>query len=146
MTGAPASVLFVCGENALRSPMAEAMVKSAYGDRVYVDSIGVRDGGLDPMAVAVMQELDIDISAHRPKRLEDLLDTSFAVIIALSPEAHEAALDRMKNEAVEIVFWPTNDPSMVEGNRDVCLAAYREVRETLQALIDDLFKDRDDGT
>ena len=96
------------------------------------------------MAIVVMQELNIDISAHSPKRLDDLLDTSFDVIIALSTEAHEAALHRVRNEAAEIVFWPTSDPSMVEGNRDVRLTAYRGVRDTLQSLIDDLFEDQDD--
>ena len=140
----PASVLFVCSENALRSPMAEAMVKTYFGDRVYVDSIGVRDGELDPMAVAVMQEIGIDISGHRPKRLDELLDTSFDVIVTLSPEAHHQALDRMRNEAVEVVYWPTYDPSVVEGSREARLAAYRDVRDTLKALITEMFR-ADDG-
>jgi len=144
MSRVPGSVLFVCSENALRSPMAEAMVKIFFGDRVYVDSIGVREGDLDPMAVAVMQELDIDISGHRPKRLDDLLDTSFDVIVTLSPEAHHKALDMMRNEAVEVVFWPTYDPSIVEGSREVRLAAYRDVRDTLKALIEEMFKERDE--
>ena len=145
MSRVPDSVLFVCSENALRSPMAEAMVKASFGDRVYVDSIGVRDGELDPMAVAVMQEVDIDISGHRPKRLDDLLDTSFDAIVTLSPEAHHEALDRLRNEAVDVVFWPTYDPSVVEGNRDVRLAAYRDVRNTLQALIEKMLQERDDA-
>jgi protein-tyrosine-phosphatase len=145
MSRVPGSVLFVCSENALRSPMAEAMVKTYFGDRVYVDSIGVRDGELDPMAVAVMQELDIDISGHRPKRLDDLLDTSFDAIVTLSPEAHHEALDRLRNEAVDVVFWPTYDPSVVEGNRDVRLAAYRDVRNTLKALIEEMLQERNDA-
>ena len=138
----PASILFVCSENALRSPMAEAMVKKFYGDRVYVDSIGVLDGELDPLAVAVMDEVGIDISGHRPKRLSDLLDTSFDMIITLSPEAHHQAMDLMRTEAVEVAFWPTYDPSVVEGNRDARLAAYRDVRDTLKRLIDALFKEQ----
>lgn len=138
MSRTPASVLFVCSENALRSPMAEAMVKTYFGDRVYVDSIGVREGNLDPMAVVVMNEIGIDISGHRPKKLDDLLDSSFDVIVTLSPEAHHQALDRMRAEAVEVVFWPTYDPSVVEGSREVRLAAYRDVRDTLKALIEDM--------
>lgn len=145
MSLAPKSILFVCSENALRSPMAEAMVKSYFGDRVYVDSIGVRDGELDPMAVAVMQEINIDISGHQPKRLEDLLDTNFEAIVTLSPEAHEQALEMMRNEAVDVVFWPTGDPSIVEGNRDVRLAAYRDVRDTLKTLIEDILKEPEDA-
>lgn len=145
MTGAPRSVLFVCSENALRSPMAEAMVKTYFGDQVYVDSIGVRDGELDPMAVAVMAEIGIDISGHNPKRLADLLDTSFDVIVTLSPEAHHQSMEMMRSEAVEVVYWPTYDPSVVEGNRDIRLAAYRDVRDTLKALIEELLAGGDEG-
>ena len=144
MSRAPASILFICGENALRSPMAEAMVKDSFGDHVFVDSVGVREGELDPMAVAVMAEIDIDMSGHRAKRLDDLIDSSFDTVVALSPEAHELARDRMKNEAVEVVFWPIDDPSVVEGNRDARLAAYREVRDVLLAMIEDLFEQQDD--
>ena len=143
MSSAPKSVLFVCSENALRSPMAEGMVKAHYGDRVYVDSIGVREGELDALAVAVMKEIGIDISSHRPKRLADLLDTSFDVIVTLSPEAHHQAMDMMRAEAVEVVFWPTYDPSAVEGNRETRLAAFPDVRDTLKRLIDALFAEQD---
>ena len=93
MTRPPDSLLFVCGENALRSPMAEGVVKRLHGARVYVDSVGVRAGALDTMAVAVMGEIGIDISGHRPKRLGGLMDGSFALVVALSPEAHGAALE-----------------------------------------------------
>ena len=146
MSRVPGSVLFVCSENALRSPMAEAMVKAYYGDRVYVDSIGVREGELDPLAVAAMEEIEIDISGHKPKQLDDLLDTSFDIIVTLSPEAHHQAMDKMRNEAVEVVFWPTYDPSVVEGNRDVRLAAYRDVRDSLKALIEEMFTEQDHQT
>jgi len=144
MSAGPKSVLFVCSENALRSPMAEAMVKACYGDRIYVDSIGVREGELDPLAVAVMKEIGIDISGHRPKRLADLLDTSFDVIVTLSPEAHHQAMDMMRAEAAEVAFWPTYDPSAVEGSRETRLAAYRDVRDTLKRLIDSLFAKQGD--
>lgn len=138
---APASLLFVCGENALRSPMAEAMVKHLFGDRVYVDSVGVRSGNVDPMAVAVMKEIGIDISAHRAKRLVELEDTSFDLIVTLSPEAHHLALDWSRTHAADVVFWPIYDPSRIEAGREARLAAYRDVRDTLRALIDDMFRD-----
>ena len=140
MTGVPHSILFVCGENALRSPMAEAMVKAYFGDRVYVDSIGVREGDLDPMAVAAMAEIGIDISRHKPKRLDDLFDTNFDAIVTLSREAHEKALEMMRNEAVEVILWPVDDPSVVDGNREVRLAAYRAVRDRLRTLIAEMFE------
>ena len=87
------SLLFVCSENALRSPMAEAMVKAADGDRVYVDSVGIRQGTLDPLAVAVMEEIGIDISGHAPKLLDDMIATSFDIIVTLTPQAQHQAVE-----------------------------------------------------
>jgi protein-tyrosine-phosphatase len=141
MPGGPKSILFVCSENALRSPMAEAIVKARYGDYCYVDSVGVRAGEVDPLAVAVMREIGLDISGHRAKLLEDLLDTSFDLVVTLSPEAHHQAMELTRTEAVDVVYWPTADPSVVEGSREVQLAAYRELRDSLGAMLDTLFRD-----
>lgn len=141
MTTSARSILFVCSENALRSPMAEAIVKARYGDRVYVDSVGVRAGELDALAVAAMAEIGIDISRHRAKLLEDLLDTSFDLVVTLSPEAHHQALELTRTESVEVVYWPTYDPSVSEGSRETRLAAYRALRDSLGARIDALFAD-----
>ncbi|MBM3487230.1 MAG: arsenate reductase ArsC [Alphaproteobacteria bacterium] len=131
----PQSVLFVCSENALRSPMAEAILKTLRGDRIFIDSAGVREGALDPLAVAVLAEIGIDLARHRPKRLEDLMDSSFDVVITLSPEAHHWALQMTRATAAEIEYWVTPDPSAVEGNRAVMLDAYRSVRDALMARI-----------
>ncbi len=135
MVSAPGSVLFVCGENALRSPMAEGIVKRLYGERVYVDSVGVRAGALDQMAVAAMDEVGIDISGHRPKPLAELLDGSFDIVVSLTEEAHRHALDLTSGSATEVEHWDIADPSLVEGSREVRLAAYREVRDALTARI-----------
>jgi len=135
MVNMPASILFVCGENALRSPMAESIVKQLYAERIYVDSVGVRSGTLDQMAVAAMDEVGIDISDHRPKPLTELLDGSFDLVVSLTDEAHRHARDVTRGSATEVEYWSTNDPSLVEGNREVRLAAYREVRDALTARI-----------
>ncbi len=132
------SLVFVCSENALRSPMAEAMVKAADGDRVYVDSAGIRQGTLDPLAVAVMEEIGIDISGHAPKLLDDMIATSFELIVTLTPEARHQAVALTRASACEVIYWRTLDPSMVEGSRELRLAAYREVRDALRARIDGL--------
>lgn len=132
------SLLFVCSENALRSPMAEAMVKAADGDRVYVDSVGIRQGTLDPLAVAVMEEIGIDISGHAPKLLDDMIATSFDIIVTLTPQAQHQAVEMTRASACEVIYWRTLDPSLVEGSREVRLAAYREVRDALRAEIDGL--------
>lgn len=132
------SLLFVCSENALRSPMAEAMVKAADGDRVYVDSVGIRQGTLDPLAVAVMEEIGIDISGHAPKLLDDMIATSFDIIVTLTPQAQHQAVEMTRASACEVIYWRTLDPSLVEGSREVRLTAYREVRDALRAGIDGL--------
>lgn len=131
----PSSVLFVCGENALRSPMAEAILKALCGDRIYVDSVGVRAGEVDPMAVEVMAEIGIDMSGHRPKRLSDLLDSSFDLIVSLTPEAHHQAVELTRTSAAEVEYWPTFDPAVVEATREARLAAYRQVRDGLLKTI-----------
>jgi protein-tyrosine-phosphatase len=127
----PGSVLFCCTQNALRSPMAEAMLKHLHGRRVFVDSVGVRTGTLDEFAVAVMDEIGIDIAKHRPKSFEELEDDSFDLIISLSPEAQHKAVDMTRALAAEVEFWNTFDPSLVEGSRETRLEAYRQVRDQL---------------
>ncbi len=135
MAGRASSVLFACTYNAIRSPMAEAILKHFLGHRVYVDSAGVRAGEVDPFAVAVMDEIGIDLSRHRCKTLQDLEDEdeaeAFDLVITLSPEAHHWAIELTRTNAVEVEFWPTFDPSLAEGSRETRLAAYREVRDRL---------------
>ena len=135
----PGSVLFCCTMNALRSPMAEGIFKQLHNRRIFVDSVGVRAGELDPFAVAVMDEIGIDISRHRVKTFDTLEDTSFDLIISLSPEAHHSALELTRTMACEVEFWNTFDPSIVEGSREVRLEAYRQVRNSLARRIRERF-------
>src|SRR3546814_8652838 len=81
------SVLFCCTMNSVRSPMAEGILKALYPKQVFVDSVGVRQEAVDPLAVEVMDEIGIDISKHRSKTFDDLEDSSFDLIVSLSPEA-----------------------------------------------------------
>jgi protein-tyrosine-phosphatase len=127
----PGAVLFACNHNALRSPMAEAILKHLVGGRIYVDSAGVRAGEPDPFAAAVMDEIGIDISRHKPKSLDALKDGSFDLIVSLSPEAHHKALQLTQGFAVEVEYWPTLDPSLAQGSREQILDAYRTLRDTL---------------
>jgi protein-tyrosine-phosphatase len=131
----PGSVLFCCTLNALRSPIAESILKHLHGRRIYVDSVGVRGGALDGFAVAVMDEIGIDIGKHRTKCFEDLEDDSFDLIISLSPEAQHRAVEMTRTMACEVEFWNTFDPSLVEGSRDMRLDAYRLVRDQLTRRI-----------
>jgi protein-tyrosine-phosphatase len=135
----PGAVLFCCTLNALRSPMAAAMLKLLHGRRVYVDSVGVRAGELDPFAVAAMDEIGLDIAKHRPKTFDELEDSSFDLIISLSPEAQHKAVEMTRTMACEVEFWNTFDPSIVEGSREQRMDVYREVRDGLMQRIRERF-------
>jgi protein-tyrosine-phosphatase len=139
MPGLPTAVLFACTMNAVRSPMAEALLKHLLGHKIYVDSVGVRKGELDPFAVAVMDELGIDLSKHKAKDFDDLEDTSYDLIISLSPEAQHKAVELTRTMACDVEFWNTFDPTVVEGSREVRLEAYRQVRDFLQRQIEKRF-------
>jgi len=134
----PQSVLFACGMNSVRSPMAESLLRRMFPRALYVKSVGVRKGELDPFAAAVMAELGQDISAHRPMTFEELDDwegLNFDLIVTLSPEAHHKALDLTRTLAADVEYWPTPDPTTTEGSREQKLAAYREVCDALLARI-----------
>ncbi|HEX6101435.1 MAG TPA: arsenate reductase ArsC [Alphaproteobacteria bacterium] len=131
----PEAVLFACTRNAIRSPMAEALLKHFHGARVYVQSVGVRPAPIDPFAVAAMEEMGIDIARHRQRSFDDLEDDSFDLVISLSPEAQHRAVEMTRHMACEVEFWNTFDPSLVEGSREVRLEAYREVRDALMRRI-----------
>ena len=140
MSELPSAVLFACTQNSVRSPMAEALLKHLLGHRVYIDSAGVRAGEVDPFAVQVIEELGIDLSRHRSKSFDDLEDTSYDLIISLSPEAQHKAVELTRTMACEVEFWMTMDPSIVEGNRETRLDAYRAVRDQLKKRIEDRFQ------
>lgn len=130
----PQAVLFACGFNSVRSPMAASLLQHMFPKAMYVRSAGVKQGELDPFAVAVMAELGQDISRHKPITFEDLDDwegLNFDLIISLSPEAHHKALELTRTRAVEVEYWPTHDPTGAEGNREQKLEAYREVCDGL---------------
>src|SRR5215470_2116214 len=117
----PQAVLFACGLNSVRSPMAAALFKHLFGHVAYVGSAGVRTAELDPFAVAAMDEVGFDL------------------IVTLSPEAHHKALDLTRTLAADVEYWPTPDPTDTEGSREQRLDAYRAVRDMLLARIKDRF-------
>lgn len=131
----PSAVLFCCTLNALRSPMAEGIMKRLHGTRLYVQSVGVRAGETDPLMVRVMDEIGIDLSRHRPRDFAALEDNSFDVVVSLSPEAQHKAVELTRVHACEVEYWPTFDPSLIEASREVRLESYRAVRDELQRRI-----------
>jgi protein-tyrosine-phosphatase len=135
----PGSVLFCCTANALRSPMAEGILKRLHGRRIYVDSVGLRADPMDPFVVAVMDEIGVDLTLHRSKSFDQLEDSSFDLIISLSPEAQHHAVEMTRTMACDVEFWNTMDPSIVEGSRETRLDAYRQVRDGLMKRIQERF-------
>ncbi|MEO8558406.1 MAG: arsenate reductase ArsC [Rhodospirillales bacterium] len=131
MAELPSSVLFSCTLNSVRSPMAEAIAKYLFGKQIYFDSVGVRAEDIDGFAIAVMDEIGIDLHRHHAKTFDDLEDTSFDLVITLSPEAQHRAVELTRTMACDVEFWNTMDPSAIEGSREIRLAAYRAVRDGL---------------
>ncbi len=145
MNDLPGSVLFACDRNTIRSPMAEALMKHLLGHRIYVDSVGVQllANGTDGFAVAALAEIGLDISNHRPKTFEDLDDHSIDLIVTFTPQAQHRAVELTRTISCEIEYWPLADPTLVEGNREVRLAAYRDLREALFERIIERFPSHD---
>lgn len=135
MNGIPASLLFACSENSVRSPMAEALAKRLYGQASYIDSVGVRASMVDGMAAAALDELGIDVHRRHAKTFDDVDPSSFDVIVTLSPEAHHQALEFTRGTAAEVEYWPVMDPSVVEGSREMRLSAYRSTRDQILARL-----------
>ena len=131
----PDAVLFACNMNAVRSPMAESLLRHYFPNKIYVDSVGVRAGEIDPFVIAVMEEVGIDVREHTSKDFEQLEDTLFDLIVSLTPEAHHNALELTRTMAVETEYWPTQDPTIATGSREQRLESYRQVRDDLIAKI-----------
>jgi protein-tyrosine-phosphatase len=135
----PRSILFMCRMNAVRSPMAETIARSLLPG-TYVASAGVRPGERDPFVDAVLDEVGLSLGRHAPRSLDDLEDDYFDLIVTLAPEAHHAALELTRSMAVDVMYWPTPDPTVATGTREQILSSYREVREFLKTLIEKRLK------
>ncbi|MCZ4280062.1 arsenate reductase ArsC [Kiloniella laminariae] len=135
----PGAVLFACTHNAVRSPMAEGLLKHLLGHKIFVDSVGVRPQEVDGFVIEVMEEIGVDISRHRAKDFNDLEDSSFDLIISLSPEAQHSAVEMTRTMACDVEFWHTFDPGLIEGSRETRLQAYRQVRDFLRKKIEERF-------
>jgi protein-tyrosine-phosphatase len=145
MMAFPQSVLFCCDHNAVRSPMAEAMMKKFYGQRAYVQSAGVKnDMEVDGFSIAVCAELGIELARHRARSFDEMQGLGddlgqFDLIIALSPASQHAALDLTKAYHLEVEYWPIIDPTALGEGRDAKLSAYRQARDQIKTRMLDRF-------
>ncbi len=133
----PQSVLFCCDHNAVRSPMAEAIMKKLYGTQCYVQSVGVKnDMEIDGFAVAVCAEIGVELSRHRSRSFDEMEQwgddlSSFDLVLALSPASQRRALDLTRLFHLEVEYWPILDPTGLGESRDTRLASYRQTRDQI---------------
>jgi len=137
------SILFLCGMNAIRSPMAEALARQRLGRDIFIASAGVKAGNRDPFVDVVLAEKGLRLDDREPRRLDDLEDAYFELIVTLAPEAHHTALELTRTLSVEVEYWPTADPSAATGTRERIVEAYRDVRDRLEARIEARFGQND---
>ena len=136
----PSAILFACTMNAIRSPMAAAIMHHQLGHKIYVASAGIAAGDPDPFVGMIMDEIGIDLKKHRPHSFEDLEDSAFDLLITLSPEAKHRANDMSRTMAIEVENWVVADPSTTQGSREQILDAYRMVRDDLVKRVTERFK------
>ncbi|MDH5797673.1 MAG: low molecular weight phosphatase family protein [Paracoccaceae bacterium] len=137
-TAIPNSVLFCCDHNAVRSPMAEGLMKKFYGQDVYVQSAGVRnDLEIDGFAIAVCEELGVELSRHRARTFEEMQQwgddlSGFDLVVALSPASQRQALELTRFYHLDVEYWPILDPTGIGENRETKLNAYRQTRDQIK--------------
>jgi protein-tyrosine-phosphatase len=133
----PHSVLFCCDHNAVRSPMAEGMMKKFYGQDVYVQSVGVKSElEVDGFTVAVCQEIGVELSRHRARSFDEMEQwgddiSGFDLVVALSPASQRRALDLTRFYHLDVEYWPIMDPTGLAEGREAKLAAYRQTRQQI---------------
>ncbi|MEX0344782.1 MAG: low molecular weight phosphatase family protein [Rhizobiaceae bacterium] len=131
----PGSILFLCGMNAIRSPIAEQLARKILPDHVFIASAGVRPGSRDPFVDQVLSEVGLSLGDRQPQELDSMDDSYFDLIVSLAPDAHHTALEMTRADAIEVEYWPTADPTIATGTRNQILDAYREVRDRLEKKI-----------
>ncbi len=139
----PGSVLFLCGQNSIRSPIAEQIARTLLPRFVFVASAGVRPGERDPFVDAVLAERGLGLGARQPQLLDDMEDAYFDLIVTLAPQAHHKALELTRSAAVDVEYWPTPDPTTARGTRDQIMSAYRDVADRLERRIRERFAPRE---
>ncbi|MGZ3216972.1 arsenate-mycothiol transferase ArsC [Paracoccus sp. T5] len=141
----PSSVLFCCDHNAIRSPMAEGMMKKFYGRAAYVQSAGVKnDMEVDGFAIAVCDEIGVHLAAHRSRSFDEMQDwgddlSQFDLIVALSPASQRVALEMTRCAHLDVEYWPIMDPTGLAEGREARLAAYRQTRDQIETRMLDRF-------
>lgn len=134
----PSSILFCCDHNAVRSPMAEGLMKKFYGRAAYVQSAGVKnDMEIDGFAIAVCQEVGVELSRHRSRSFDEMKEwgddlSGFDLVVALSPASQRQALEFTRFFHLDVEYWPILDPTGIGETREAKLSAYRQARDQIR--------------
>ncbi|MEY8840430.1 low molecular weight phosphatase family protein [Cribrihabitans sp. XS_ASV171] len=133
----PQSILFCCDHNAVRSPMAEGIMKKFYGTDTYVQSVGVRnDMEIDGFCIAVCKEIDVELDRHRSRSFDEMEQwgddlSSFDLVVALSPASQRRALELTRFFHLDVDYWPIMDPTGLGETREEKLQHYRQTRDQI---------------
>jgi arsenate reductase len=141
----PQSVLFCCDHNAVRSPMAEGIMKKFYGTDTYVQSVGVKnDLEIDGFSIAVCAEMDVELARHRSRSFDEMEQwgddlSSFDLIVALSPASQRRALELTRYFHLDVEYWPILDPTGLGETREAKLVQFRAARDQIAGRLIDRF-------
>ncbi|MGH7948688.1 MAG: arsenate reductase ArsC [Candidatus Binataceae bacterium] len=124
-------ILFLCVANSVRSQMAEGLARALLSDSVRIQSAGTKPGRLHPIAVRVMAEIGIDISAQRAKPVESVDPRTVDVVITLCAEEGCPLF----LTSAKWIHWPVADPATAEGDEAERLVRFRQVRDQLRRRI-----------
>ena len=143
----PQSVLFCCDHNAVRSPMAEGIMKQLYGTDTYVQSAGVKsDLDIDGFSIAVCKEIGVELARHRVRSFDEMEEwgddlSSFDIVVALSPASQRRALELTRWFHLDVIYWPIMDPTGLGETREAKLNAYRQTRDQIIKHLKDRWGD-----
>jgi len=137
----PQSILFCCDHNAVRSPMAEGLMKKFYGLDTYVQSAGVlADMDVDGFAIAVCAEMGVELARHKSRSFDEMQKlgdelSSFDLVVALSPASQIEVAVITRFYSLQVEYWPIMDPTNIGEDRYHKLMAYRNARDQIIAKL-----------
>ena len=129
-------VLFICNHNSARSQMAETFLNTMAGDRFEANSAGFDVRELNPLAVAVMKEVGIDISGNRTKEVFDLFRHGrfYSYVITVCNKENQERCPIFPG-VVKRLDWSFADPATLEGSEEDRLAATRRIRDEIRGAV-----------
>lgn len=123
-------ILVLCTGNSCRSHLAEGILRQALGDGYRVESAGSKPAGfVHPLAIRAMREIDLDITGHRSKHLEEFLQSDVETVITVCGNADQAC--PMFPGQVNRHHFPFDDPAHAEGTEAEQLEVFRRVRDEI---------------